>query len=738
MASCLVPDFPAVLVALEHLKELDKQLREEGVPFSAEASLHLTQITTSISELEADRRAAHEHLEVETIENSKLRHQINNIRDRMSQDIVADVAAARASNAEEIRQLHNDLSTVSQLQQATVKRQEALLSQNKELDPEREQVTAEHEELIAAQSDQIALKYGLQTQLDHTLDQTEELRSCIAAVQQDKITVQEKMVLQKEAFMVKKDDLCREVEQAEEKIQQQKHAIRRSRKELDRLTDKKQDSCDRLGELMVVTAKLERSIQKLAAARGQSEKQLQGENQKHQELRQQRETLKKELRELVEAFSASVQHLKDEVATVEGKMDEGRASRLLCQDALAQIYEIFKHQHKEEDEVRSGHFHASQQLECSKLQLEERIASIVKHSKEVKEMEKQIRELLEADTITQRVFQRNQEELCDNVDTERKNISHFEEEVRRLTRLLEEDKKKQEEHMMKMTSDISNTWRRYQKLRQEEFALHKRQPKSTSADLLMSHVSQCEAEYRRKETKQLEEMQQCTTETESIMRSYKEKQREVEEKEEMLKEVEAKWNEEQLRHQRLKTLSHELRSRRNHLERSVQRLKEKTDSVLQPREEKKAELEEVRGSYMDVLGRQASELRAVEVSIYDSSMKVEQVSVENSRLRLCITQMTEDISRARENKNRYWQEFQQFKQDTEALLESLHEAWREDILVTEDCGSRDGVLLVQMSNMLNHLKTRRQQLVNISSLLHQQMLNFSKRLGDQAAVEQQS
>ncbi len=284
MASCLVPDFPAVMGALEHLKELDKQLKEDRVPFAPEASLHLTEITAAITELEVDRRAAHEHLEVETIENSKLRHQINNIRERMSQEIMADVAAARASNAEEMEQLHKDLSAVSQLQEATVRRQEALFSQNEALYPEREQVKAEHEAIVAALNDQITLKYGLQMQLDQTREQIEELKSCIAAVEQDEITLQRNAALEREAFAVKKDSLSGEVDQAEGRIKQQKQEIRRSRRELDSVNDKKREAHDRLSELTIHTAKLESSIRRVTASRCQREKQLEGETQKRQEL----------------------------------------------------------------------------------------------------------------------------------------------------------------------------------------------------------------------------------------------------------------------------------------------------------------------------------------------------------------------------------------------------------------------------------------------------------------------
>lgn len=138
---------------------------------------------------------------------------------------------------------------------------------------------------------------------------------------------------------------------------------------------------------------------------------------------------------------------------------------------------------------------------------------------------------------------------------------------------------------------------------------------------------------------------------------------------------------------------------------------------------------------MGLLKKQASELRAVEISTYNNSVNLQEVSMENSRLHLHIRQMTEDVSRAREDKDRYWQELQQFRQDILALFESLQEAWREDVLLTQDCQSSDGALLESMSAMTNFLKTRREELGNFSTLLHHQMLDFSKRLGDKTTVD---
>jgi len=221
-------------------------------------------------------------------------------------------------------------------------------------------------------------------------------------------------------------------------------------------------------------------------------------------------------------------------------------------------------------------------------------------------------------------------------------------------------------------------------------------------------------------------------------RGMMEKQREVQQKEELLKEVEAKWDEEQSRHERLEALTRELKRKRTELTLSLEGKKLQTSSLLLPREATKARLEELQSCYIHMLDTQASELTAVEVSIYNDSVKLEQVGVENSRLHLRVRQMTEDINTTRQHRERHQRETQQLGHSTLASSESLQEAWRGDASVTRACQSRDGALLASMGSLLNRLKTRKQQLVDVGALLHQQMLDFSKRLGDKTAVEEPS
>lgn len=112
-----------------------------------------------------------------------------------------------------------------------------------------------------------------------------------------------------------------------------------------------------------------------------------------------------------------------------------------------------------------------QQLEGSKLQLEECIAAVFKHRQQIREMDKQITELLQADIVNKCVYERDQWEMWSNVETERRNISQFEEEKQQGAVLLERAKRKQEAHLTKITSEISSTRSQQQELLQEEATL---------------------------------------------------------------------------------------------------------------------------------------------------------------------------------------------------------------------------------------------------------------------------
>lgn len=735
MASCLVPEFPAVTDALEHLRELDNELREDGIAFSVEASFHLSEITAAITELEGYRLVAQESLEAESSENGKISRHISNTKEEIRREILADLAAVRASSAAEIDRLQKHLMEVSQMQDATIKRQNDLMRQTETLYSEKQQVKAEHEVTVADLNDQVSIKNGLQMKLDQSQEQTEVLTCCTVTAERDKVQLQERMELEREAFAVRREHVYGEVERMEEETKKQKQVVRRRRKELGRVNEKKQETQEHLSELKFQMAVLESSLQRVTESRSQCEKQLEGETKKYQHLKEKKELLKKDLQESKVTSSTLIQHLSEEINTMESEIAEAQASRVLHQDSLAQIFQTLKQQHDMESQARADGFRVVQKLQKSKLQLNDRVACIVKHRKEIREMDEQITTLWQASTVNKCMFERDLQEISNNMETQRRMTIHFEEEKKQFAELIDTIRSRQEEHVAKLTSDIKSTKRRYQELLQEETALQ--QPLSMNADLLIRHVKHCRAKYSEEEARCRQEIEECTADVDVICQNNKEKERQVEKEEKRLKEVEAMWTEEELRHKRINSLVDELKKRETNLELMLLELNEKTCSLLQPRNELKAQLEDVQKCYMEMLENQISELRDAEMSIYDCFVKVEQVRLENSRFHLCIKQMTEDVCRAEEDGDRYQEETRLIRQEARDVLDSLQECWKQDVSVTLDHQCRDGDLLTAMNITRKNLKTKREEFENLSTCFQQQVLQISSHLGDRAIPGQQ-
>ncbi|KAM4594200.1 uncharacterized protein ccdc175 [Fundulus diaphanus] len=732
-SSCLVPESPAVLAALEHLKELDRQLREDGAPFSEEGSVHLTAMAAAVSELEASRRAAREHLEVETIESSKLRHQIKNMSDRMSQDILADRAAARASNAEEIERLRRDLGSSSRVQEESGERLRELSAQNEALRAEREEARGAHEAAVASLNEQISLRYSRQQQLDHKLEDIEELRASVAAAEQETASLLQSMARAREAFSEEQESLHGKLDETVVRIKQQRAVVDGCRRELEEADGRKSKSYGRLRELSARVAELESSLQRCKASRCGCERQLQEEADQSQDLSRQVETLKEECRELEETFSLAVRSLQEDIGAVEEDIQGRRASGLLLKDSLARVCKVFRHRHEEEKEVRADHLRVSLLLERSRLQMEERVASIVRHNKESREMERQIQELLEEGRANRCVFESKREELRSDLDAVQSDIGQVKEELRELSVRLEEDKARQEEYEVEMTSDICRARKRYEELLREEAALLQLHPESADPAFLTERIAQTETELGRMQSLHQQEVQQITAETEKICGSTEERRRELEEREQTLERTEAKWSDAKTRHDGLSALSAELNRRRSELERSVRDTEERTRGLLQPREDMKAELGRLQEAYSHVLSAQDAELRAVEVGIYRHAVMLQQVRTHNGRMRLRSAQMAEDVRSCRQETQRYKEEAQEFNRQANGLLKGLQEAWKRDVSVVEDGERRDDVLLVSVNSVLKQLRSRNQQLLGVSALLHGLMLEFSRRLGDKAA-----
>ncbi|XP_061580627.1 golgin subfamily A member 6-like protein 7 [Cololabis saira] len=688
MDGSLVPFLPAVMVAVEQLEKLGQLLAPHlagaAAPLTPEAGTHLAGAAAAVSQLEADRCAAHQHLEAATIENTSMRERVHAGREHLSAENlgnVGDVVAARAAAQREVEALGAELQAARQRREDAAHLLQDLLHQNHNTHASRQQLKAQRELVVAALSDVAVQRRSSEEQLEQTRASIEELEPQTAAARREVMLLEESMALERAACPEQRDALSREEEQVQVEMTAQKKKNRTGQRELDKTNKLKGESLRRQQELESYMVEVGHEIQRLRET--VSEQQLGDENKKQQKLQQQIETLK-ELMESGKHLGPAVGEVQQRISMMERKIEEGWASKLQLQDTLSQIWEELEHQRGKEVKSRAEHGQLAQQLEQQLgLQLDltlwrqRGMASAAKHRDEIRVIEEEINQLVEEDFISRQGFTSDKEELCREVEWGKLNLHRGSEEMNPVTRLLEETQKKQEEHEAKMRSDIGHVRRRHEELLldHQQRMLRLQLPEGPDLDLLMSHMAQSEKEQTRKESSLRKRLQKCITETERTNKSNEEKQKETEEKEDplLLKELEDKCDEEESRAEGLKVLTSEQSRGLAELQRSSHAMEEGTGLLMQPRAELQEELAALQRRHLELLEQQASELRAVELSLYEAGVYLQQVGPENRRLHLSLRSMEDELLAARQQAERDQQLTRLFSHKTQVLLEGLQE-----------------------------------------------------------------
>ncbi|XP_053711497.1 chromosome partition protein Smc-like [Synchiropus splendidus] len=514
--------------------------------------------------------------------------------------------------------------------------------------------------------------------LDLTVKQTEKLKCYTAVVTEDRVKLQSNFQMERENLLVDRDELHRATHLTKEKVMQQKDVLLIKGGILDGVNQKKLDTTNRLGEFMVLMARLKSDVHEKAVALRQCEEQLRVEIQKQNQLKLEHEGLMNEFSSIEHGFKTALQVGREELEKLEGLIVREKSLRLPFQDSAAQTLEVLQLQHEEESKVTLEQLHIMQQLEESQLQLDGCLASNNKHKKEASELDGKIRDLLKADTVTSVTLEKNLKEQRGHVDMENQKIRSLEEEKQKLTQLLDQAKIDQERQVTLISSDTSGMKNRFTVLQHEEAEFLNLHPTYAHPDQLLRHMTLCEREYKQLQQTIIQENLKCKTEREIIARNISEKLKLLEEKEQILMEMEAECSKLRSWHNDLLRFSLELKSRKDGLEASAQRLKEKTSLVLKHQKKAKVELDNVRATRLHRLYQQAAELKQVEVTLYNYEVQLEQARKGNQLTRLHIWKMTEEVRHSKQRVDSYKRTRQQFHQDMHEVMKGVQAVWIKD------------------------------------------------------------
>ncbi|XP_015205989.2 coiled-coil domain-containing protein 175 [Lepisosteus oculatus] len=721
MSSCLVPEFPAVLVALEHLGEIEKHLKNEGLCFHQEACHHLREIAGAVTELETSRRSARECLEVETIETSKLRYRVLQLPDEIMSEISASVAAARDSNAVQLNQLQTDMNNIIKDMDFMEKKQERLEEQNALLFPERELVQSRHEDVIDQLNHQLSEKAHKQILLNETYNQIRDLKENIANLANAIEDLEEDMIQERKTFAEHKENLQKELAETENNVQRQKGDNAKKRRQVDVITSELLDMEEKISEHKNCIKKLEKSISRLKDSALQHKKQYDEELNRAKELVSQKVCLAKELTELTERFQKEAQSLRDDIFKIDKEMEYSREVNAKHLQALTSLTESFQAARKREDFCMAVHLNVSKQLEDSKRKLEERIESIAKFKIEIREMEDEMKKLKESNEINSERWHRTSGELQEQLKKEKRNRLLLQAEKDNLGNKLAEKHKAYVDEVREMNLVIDLNKKKYAELKNEKKSLKGCDSVDEEIRCLSETLSKAQEAYKDMEKSLNTAVLQISGEAESLEESQQKKREQLKMSISTLQKAEAEFDTEHLNYQELKKQTAELKSKKNILESSILELREDIKIILEPKEELECEIETLRAAYMQHLKTQTTEICKTERVIYETGLMLERVNMENSRLHLCIAGLKEDINNVNKEAERHRNETQWLKDELHNLFKCLLKAWAEDTSLTLEYSEHDQGILDGMQELVRKIQQREQKIGGIGVKLKDQL-----------------
>ncbi|XP_067222996.1 coiled-coil domain-containing protein 175 [Chanodichthys erythropterus] len=728
MAACLVPDFPAVRIALEHLGELDKRLREEGVSFSQEASHHLRETAEAIKELESSRKTVREKLEVETIETSKLRHRTVNLQDDIKSEISACVTAAREVNAAKLNQLKTELKSLVDDIQSMEEKQQLLEQENAVLFRERENIRGNYEDAVNQMNQQMSKKAGSQILLTEKQDEIQSLKDKIVQVETAQQDLKENMIQKRKTFAESKRAVGKEIEKTVLKMKEQRKINAETRRELDIITSDLQDKEETVTQCEKNISQLEINIARLTASKIKCKEWLHEEISKTEELDQQKELLEREQLELAEAFEQKVRAIQEQMIVIENEIKEEQKVKSGLSEPHAKLSDIFNTQRKKEDDMIAEKHSLSKRLEENKRRHDEDIISIAKCRFEIKNMKEEMRQLHEANIISADMFRKTLEELESELAKQNMSREAIEAEREKICKSLKTLKEEHEEYVRKMNASIEQTEKTYGELLEEEKKLQDHILLNSVIKDLTEELANTEEEGKQMEMNYQSEILQLTRDAESIAQSHLEKEKELNVQESILETVESQLDTDHLKHQTLKNQITDLETQKEDLELSIQEVTRQTVALLQPKDDLKKKLMTSRAKHMEMLTANAADISAVEKSIYENRVMLEQVTMENSRLHMYIEQMREEILDAEKDKERYMQEAKWMTEETQSLFKCLIDSWTTDKVLTEESADQDQKIVENIYSLIVRIQERKHHIGDINNRLEKELVGISSLL----------
>ncbi|KAM9294367.1 coiled-coil domain-containing protein 175 [Gastrophryne carolinensis] len=718
-----------VAQVLEHIVEVERQLKEKDSVFFEEAVQHLMVVADAVKELEDTRKTTRELLEEETIENSKLRYKITHLPAIIAKEIEDAVTSACESISLEILQLQNDLKNISLDQENTEKKQLMLEEQNLSLGDHGRTLWEEHQEAVEILNQHMADKAGQSILVNQTHNRRKKAEEDAIDYRHKTEDLTEDMDNERKRFHEEMENLAVEILETQRKTETQEAKNEEKKNDLEQRRSVLFDLEEKINKEKEVVSALKSSILLQQASHGRLTDKLDFQKKQSADLSNKIDILELRMVNQKEDFNQQSNSLNEQLLKLEEEMN----TQKILQESLAEKHKALKQEYQaaseEEDRQHAFKKDLSLQLDKSTAVLNEKQELLGKIRKELKEMEQESEKLVESMRLTAQHLAFQVEESRQNLGTERQKRMIIQNNKNETTKEMELWKLSEEAIINGLKQRITTGQDRQKFYTKEGTRLQKeikhleKEIFSVTEELERNHRDYLQEEHILKE--------QIKTLEEKLEASNKHLQSEQERLTTNIpikNEAEDSCIKENKNYEDLKKFAAELKSKQKTLEVSIAKMCKDTEAHSKIKEAKKISLKELRDSAFKKLQCDLQSIKQADINIYEINRKLELVNMENCRLKLQNAQYKDGIAAMKAESKKHTSASKQLEGDLNSLVEHLHKCWEEDHNVCNDFSERDQEILDSIVELLKKIHCREEKIGYLNGALQGKLAGISSIL----------
>ncbi|XP_073441614.1 coiled-coil domain-containing protein 175 [Dendrobates tinctorius] len=733
MSGLAVPDCSAVSVVLEHFMEVEKQVKGKDPALDDDVSQNLVAVAEAVKELEDIRRHTRELLEVETIENSKLRYNIIHLPRIITREIEDAVTSARESTASKRRQLENELKNITLELEKTERKWKETEEMNVFLSQQGETLWDKHQEAVDLLNQQMAGKAHQSIRVNETHNKLKEAEEEVIEYGNRTEDLAEDMAIERQHFIEEMERLAAEIAETQRKTEIQDARNAEKKVYLSQRTSVLYEVEEKINVEKENIASMKGRVLLLEASHGRLTNKLDLQKKQSADTGNKIDILQLHMANRAEDFYNQSHFFKDEIS----KLDEQMNSAEILHESLTEKHKdlklIYQTASEEEDRQQVIKKDVAKQLETSRAALDKKQELLGNLKMELTEMEHDTENLLESMRISTDQLTTHVEEFKENLTNEHQKRMSIQIKKDEVTKEMEIWKLSEEVFVTEMKKRVQHGHNK------RAFLTHEGSRLQREVEKWDNEICSINEEQTKASQEYSSEVQSLKDQTQILEEKIKHAILDLENQQENLDKdipimdaAEDICNKKHGDYEDLKKKSSAMKNKQKALEGSINTISRDIEAKCKIKDIKKASLKALRKSAFEKLQGDLETLKLIDKEIYETNRRLELVIMENSRLKLKNAQYKDDISTIIGESQKHLSAADHFVKDQASLIEQLHEGWVQDNVVCSDFSERDQEILDAITELLRKIRNREEKVGNLNNILHEKFTGLSSLLESKA------